>query len=229
MRALEPVAKDFTPSLSRGRGRSLLSFAVLALAAAACTKDSAPAPVANDRTLEKLRAEVDRANRGESIGHAPTDTEDPNARLAGLATQDFKSRTLALPEPNETKMLGPLAVKLNSLQAMHSVKAGKLELTSTDAFLQVKLLAQNTDDFPNSMDFSLAYVTDASGNVYGLVEDAQRGAGTKQLQRAWGAHEREEQVLFFEVPPQTIGHELKLVLPAGVSSSASSDLKLPLD
>ena len=120
-------------------------------------------------------------------------------------------------------------MKLSSLQAMHSVRAGKLELTSTDAFLEVKLLAANDADAATAMDFSLAYVTDAAGNVYGLAEDAQRGAGTKELQRPWGAHEREEQVLFFEVPPQTIGHELKLVLPAGVSSSASSDLKLPLD
>ncbi|MBX5484557.1 MAG: hypothetical protein IRZ16_22265 [Myxococcaceae bacterium] len=201
-----------------------------ALAFAGCKQESPAAPEpGGDRTLEKLKAEVDRANRGAAVGHAPNAVVDPNAHLAGLAVDDARPRVLELPERNETGWVGPLAVKLEQVTAMHSVRAGRVQLTTEDVFVEVKVVTQNTGKTATDVDFNLAQIVDAGGHTYGLARDAQRAAGTRELQRSYGPDERQEISLYFEVSASIIGHGMRLLLPAGVCTGAESDLELPID
>lgn len=200
---------------------------LLALCAAATSgcperETTAPAP---DRTLEALRKEVDRANRGEAVGRPPASADDPNARLAELATGHGAPRELPLPPSNTTVHLGTVAMKLSGLRAMHSVRAGKVDLTSEDVFLEISLAAQNVGAQPVSLDLLGATVRDASGNAFPIARDAQRAAGTRELSRSFEPQLREDVRLFFEVSAALIGHGLTLQLPA----PGGSTVAVPLD
>ena len=198
-----------------------------------CREQAAPAapnaPAADERTLEALRREVDRANRGEAVGQPPDAVVDPAERLAGYAASDDRPRELKLPAENATRHVGALAVKVAGLRAGHSVRAGRMALTTEDAFLEVRLATQNVGEARTQFDLSLAEVRDASGQRYAIASDVQRGAGTRQLARAYGPDERVDVTLFFEVPTAAVGHGLSLVLPAATAPAASEDVVLPLD
>lgn len=194
-----------------------------------CEEKAEPVDPTGDRTLEALRREVDRANRGEAIGRAPDAVDDPTAKLADIATQDAAPKTLPLPEKNATAHLGTVAVKVAGLSTMHSVKAGRLELTSEDAFLEVKLATQNVGKRPVQLDLTAAQVRDGSGQPHAIASDVQRGAGTRELSRTVAPEERVDVTLYFEVPPAVVGNGLVLVLPAAASPSATEDVVLPLD
>lgn len=224
--------------LMSGRSPHRAALPLLALVAvclaSACTEKqpesgAPPGFDPNDRTLEKLRAEVDRANRGEGVARAPDAVEDPNERLAGIAVQDGKARTLKLPEHNPPVKLGGLTAQVFALSASHSVRAGKLQLTSEDAFVEARLGVQNTSSTPARLDLSLARIVDQTDHTFPIASDAQRGAGTRQLQLELAPNQREEFTLYFEVPPSVIGHGLRLVLPAAVAPGATEDVSLPLD
>jgi hypothetical protein len=212
----------------QGRAVGLLALATVLVVAPGCKRDAAPQSEGEDRTLDRLREEVDRAQRGEATGRAPGAAEAPHGDLAALAAKDDAPRPLLLPADNPTVNLGDLAVKVTSLTASHSVKAGKLELTSEDPFLAVGLVAQNVGPSPLAVDLSMAHVRSAGGNEFPIARDAQRG-GTRQLDRAWEPGEREEVTLYFEVPARVLGHGLTLVLPAGAVAGARGDANLPLD
>jgi hypothetical protein len=203
------------------------SLSPLLLAAAlvwGCTKEEAPPQ--EDRTLSKLRAEADRVERGgapsQPPGRAPV-TEDPNAGLADLATAESGSTKLRLPESNETKHMDTVAVKLTGLESSHSIKGGKLSLTTEELFLRVQLVTQNVGKAPAPLSMEEARLVDPSGKEYAVARDAQIAAGTRQLGRTWAPDERADVVLFFEVPPSALESGLTLVLPA-----TSGDVRLAL-
>lgn len=210
----------------------VVALSAMLFSASACTEKSAPvapADSAGDRTLEKLKAEVDRANRGEAIGRGPDHAELPNEKLAGIIAGDDKPRKLALPPKNETGYLGPIAIKLAEVTAMHSVRTGRLSLTTDELFLEVKLAVQNTGAAPSSMDLAVAHVMDGAGNAHRIAQDVQRGAGTKELLHTYPPEQRGDVTLYFEIPPAVVGHGLRLVIPAGASPDARGNLELPLD
>ena len=192
-------------------------------------------PPPPDRTLERLREEVEREQRGLSTGRAPdAPQEDPNARLAALATGEGGPQDVPLPENTETVQLGSIALRVSRLQAAHSVRAGRVELTSEDGFLGVTLLAQNMGGEPVEVDFSHVALrsADASGSagedgLYRLAMDAQRG-GTWPLQRTLGPGDRQEFLLYFELPLRTLRRGLTLNVAAGVAPGAAQDVQLPL-
>lgn len=191
-----------------------------------CSKEEAPPQ--EDRTLAKLRAEADRVGKGGAPSGPPvrnTAPADPNANLADLATTDTEGagRKLRLPEPNDTKHVDTVAVKLTGLESSHSVKGGKLSLTTEDLFLRVQLIAQNVGAAPATVAMEGARLVDGSGKEYKVARDAQIAAGTRDLRHTWAPEERTEVVLFFEVPPSAIDPGLTLVLPA-----ASGDVRLAL-
>jgi hypothetical protein len=203
--------------------------ALLLLAALAwgCKEE---APPQEDRTLAKLRNEVDRVNKGGAPTGPPSPTqppEDPNAKLAGLAAGADSAGVgpLKVPEPNPTVHVDAVAVKLTGLEASHSVKgSGQMGLTSEELFLRVKLVAENVGKAPAKLDLGAARVVDAEGKEYGIARDAQVLAGTRQLERAWEPGERGDVVLLFELPPSAVSaNNLTLVLPA-----ASGDTRLAL-
>ncbi len=196
------------------------SLSPLLLAAAlvwGCSKEEAPPQ--EDRTLAKLRAEADRVGKGGAPSGPPVRTAapaDPNANLADLATagSDGPGRKLRLPEPNDTKHVDTVAVKLTGLESSHSVKGGKLSLTTEELFLRVQLIAQNVGAAPAAVAMEGARLVEAGGKEYAVARDAQIAAGTRDLRHSWAPEERSEVVLFFEVPPSALDSGLTLVLPA---------------
>lgn len=199
--------------------RTALPPILLAAALAwGCTKEEAPPQ--EDRTLAKLRAEADRVGKGGAPSGPPSraqqPSEDPNMGLAGLATADegASERKLRLPDSNETKHVDTVAVKLTGLEASHSVKGGKLSLTTEDQFLRVQLVMQNVGQAPAALSLEGAKLVDAAGKEHSLARDVQIAAGTRELRHTWAPEERSDVVLFFEVPPSTLDAGLTLVLPA---------------
>ena len=205
---------------------SLSPLLLTAALAWGCTKEEAPPQ--EDRTLAKLRAEADRVGKGGAPSAPPTraqGAEDPNMGLADLATAEAgaSERKLKLPEPNDTKHVDTVAVKLTALEASHSVKGGKLSLTTEEQFLRVQLVMQNVGQAPAALALDGARLVDAAGKEYRLARDAQIAAGTRELKRTWAPEERSDVVLFFELPPSTLEGDLTLVLPA-----TSGDVRLAL-
>jgi hypothetical protein len=190
-----------------------------------CAKEE-PAPT-EDRTLQKLRAEVERVNRGGAPATPPGIPEDPNARLAGLATghEAPQAPRLSPPSENATVHVGTVAMKLTGLEAHHSLHgSGKVSLTTDELFLRVQLITQNVGSTPAALSLGGARLVDAEGKEYALARDAQLIAGTRQLDRTWGQEQREPLVLLFEVPPAALTPGLTLLLPTG----GGADTRLPL-
>ncbi|MCP3101069.1 hypothetical protein LZ198_19520 [Myxococcus sp. K15C18031901] len=202
-----------------------------ALLVGGCTKDEAsPGAMGNadERTLQKLRQEVDRVNQGGRATAAPEPVRAaPNAQLAGLAAAqtDMAPQKLNLPEPNDTVHVDTVAMKLTGLEASHSVKgSGKLSMTTEDQFLRVQLVTQNVGEKPASLDLDEAKVVDAKGTAYGVARDVQVLAGTRPLRRTWGPDERTDMVLLFELPPQALREStLGLVIPG-----TGGEVRIPL-
>ena len=208
---------------------ALLTTAALLLGG--CTKEeSAPGAQAagDDRTLQKLRAEVDRVNQGGRPTQGPEATRgDPNANLAGLAAGLDASgeQRLELPAGNATVHVDTLAVKLTGLESSHSAKgSGKVSLTTEDLFLRVRLVTQNVGTAPLTLDLDGAKVVGAGGQQYPLARDAQAVAGTRPLRRTWAPEERTDMVLLFELPPAALREDgLHLML-----QGSGGDVRIPL-
>ncbi|MBZ4421835.1 DUF4352 domain-containing protein [Myxococcus sp. RHSTA-1-4] len=208
---------------------ALLTAAALLLGG--CTKEeSTPGAqgMGDDRTLQKLRAEVDRVNQGGRPTQGPEATRgDPNANLAGLAAGLDASgeRRLSLPASNETVHVDTLAVKLTGLESSHSVKgSGKVGLTTEELFLRVRLITQNVGAAPLTLDLDGAKVVGADGQQYTLARDAQVVAGTRPLRRTWAPEERTDVVLLFELPPAALREDgLHLVM-----QGSGGDVRIPL-
>ncbi|HYO69252.1 MAG TPA: hypothetical protein VEU33_24555 [Archangium sp.] len=206
---------------------STRGLAVLLCAAAlfgGCKKEEQPA-ANDDRTLEKLRQEVDRVNQGGAPSAAPDET-DPNARLAGLAAgQDQeKPRTYTLPSKEKVKV-DTLELQPTGLESLHSLRGtGKVAITTDELFLRVKLDAVNAGQQPVHVPFSTARVVDAGGKEYPVARDAQTVAGTRKLDRTWENEQRDSMDLLFEVPPAAIAPGLSLLIP----TSSGEDARIPL-
>ena len=215
-----------SPSLAPA---ALLTAAALLLGG--CTKEEsarAPEGGGDDRTLQKLRAEVDRVNQGGHPTRGPESTRgDPNAQLAGLAAglEESAERPLPLPERNDTVHVDTLAVKLTGLESSHSVKgSGKVGLTTEELFLRVRLVTQNVGAAPVTLDLDGAQVVGAGGQQYTLARDAQVVAGTRPLRRTWAPQERTDVVLLFELPPAALREDgLHLML-----QGSGGDVRIPL-
>lgn len=189
-----------------------------------CTKEE---PVPEDRTLEKLRAEVDRVNRGGAPANPPLAVDDPRARLASRAAghEEKAPPPLTLPAKNETVHASTVALKLTGLEALHSVRgSGAVGLTTDELFLRVELVTQNVGSAPVALALGGARLRDAWGKEYTLARDAQMLAGTRPLERTWEPDKREPLVLLFELPPAALASGLTLLLPTG----SGEDARIPL-
>jgi hypothetical protein len=202
-------------------------LAVLLCAAAllgGCKKEEQPAPN-EDRTLEKLRQEVDRVNQGGAPSAAPDET-DPNSRLAGLAAgqEQEKPRTYTLPSKEIVKV-DTLALQPTGLESLHSLRGtGKVALTTDELFLRVKFDAENVGEKAVHVPLSQARLVDATGKEYPLARDAQTVAGTRKLDRTWENEQRDSMDLIFEVPPAAIAPGLSFVM----TNNSGVDVRIPL-
>lgn len=202
-----------------------------ALLLGGCTKEESASGAqggGEDRTLQKLRAEVDRVNQGGNTPQGPESTRgDPNATLAGLAAglDESTERRLPLPGANDTVHVDTLAVKLTGLESSHSVRgSGKVSLTTEELFLRVQLVAQNVGAAPLTLDLGSAKVAGAGGQQVALARDAQAVVGTRPLRRTWAPEERTDVVLLFELPPAVLREDgLHLVM-----QGSGGDVRIPL-
>lgn len=204
--------------------RGLAALLCAAALLEGCKKEE-PAPVNEDRTLEKLRQEVDRVNQGGAPSNAPGAPEDPNARLAGLAAgrEADQAKTYALPSKEAVKVDG-LSLQPSGLESLHSLSAGKVSLTTTDLFVRVKLEGQNTGGVPVNVPLSQAKLVDAEGKEYPIASDAQTVGGTRKLDHTWELEQHESLVLVFEAPPAAMAPGLALVIP----TSGGENARIPL-
>ncbi|NTX00567.1 hypothetical protein HUA74_00560 [Myxococcus sp. CA051A] len=182
-----------------------------ALLIGGCTKEepsSEALGTADERTLQKLRQEVDRVNQGGRQAHGPEATRGaPNAQLAGLAAglEEAAPRQLGVPEGNATVHVDSVAVKLTGLESSHSAKgSGKMSVTTEELFLRVQFVTQNVGPKPVTLDLESVTVVDAQGASYVLARDAQVLAGTRPLRRTWAPEERADIILLFELPPPAL-------------------------
>lgn len=212
------------------KNRALLGAVGLGLVLLACRENPTGGPPASEqeRTLQRLREESAREQRGDPTGQPPASLEPPNAALAGRVGTGTVREELPLPSPARTLQMGPFAIHLLHLSAGHSVPAGRLTLTTEETFLGVALAVQHTGSVPAEMDLSLLSLVDAADAGFTLASDAQRAAGTRPLQREWSAGERKEVTLYFEVPRAALRRGLSLRLPAAAISGAERDTQLPL-
>jgi hypothetical protein len=190
-----------------------------------CPKDEAPP---DDRALRILRAERDREARGGAPAAAPPASpqgEDPNARLAEIASGDKGEKKLPVPGNTQTVHGGTLAVKLLDLSTAHTAGSGRIQLSTEQLFLRIHLITQNVGPKPASFDFSYAQV-EAGKQPYPIARDVTRAAGTRDLKRSYGVDERLEVDLYFEVPPEAIGAGAALVLPAAIGGSEDTRIAL---
>lgn len=195
-------------------GRAAIMAMVLGLAA--CRREEPPPPP--DRTLDKLRAEVDRANAGGAVASSPAaEQEDPNQNLAalaaGIATDRGPEGPLPLPSEGQEASAGELALHLGSAETRHQVKGTGMSLTSEELFLRAVVEVRNRGKSVSHVNIERFVVTDGE-TQWKLARDAQVLAGTRALGFDLTPGEQREVVLMFEVPPSALaGPTLVLSLP----------------
>lgn len=190
--------------------RLLASTILLAVALTGCPKDEGPSQ--DDRLIKKLQAEKDRiANGGEAVRPAlPPVTAEPNP-LAARAAMPDKPKTVPLVGSPDF-MVGKAACRISSVETSHNVAGEKMSLTSDDYFFKVTLTGQVAGGGP--LDLTQAKLV--SGALeFPIAKDAQRLAGTHELNRILAPDEKVETVLYFEAPMSAIAPGLKLVVAGG--------------
>ncbi len=188
--------------------RALFLWAALLLAG--CPKDEGPP--ADDRLLKKLQAEKDRLGKGAepvAIVAAPVAPE-PNP-LAARAAMPDRPKTVPI-SGSPDFMVGKAACRVSSIETSHHVAGEKLSLTTDDYFVKVTLTGQVAGGGP--LDLSQAKLV-AGGTDYPVARDAQRLAGSRELNRKLAPDEKIEAVLYFEAPLSAIAPGLKLVVAGG--------------
>ncbi len=216
--------------MNNHRASASVALLAAALVLGGCKEESVPEypGAGDDRTLQKLRQEVDRVNQGGRATQGPEATRgDPNAKLAGLAAglNVPAERTWELPAPNDAVRLDTLSVKLTGLESSHSAKgSGKISVTSEDLFFRVQLMTHNAGSTPMTLDLDGAKLVGTEGQSHAVARDAQAVAGTRPLRRTWAPDERTEVVLLFELPPEALRDDgLQLLL-----QGSGGDARIPL-
>lgn len=199
----------------------------LLLLTAGCPEKKSGAPSEEERTLQKLK---EAQAMGGDVQGPPTPQENPNEKLAAIAAQGSSDESGARPLPakNETVHLGTVALKVVGVSTSPIVTGTKLQLTTDQTFLIVRLYAQNVGEREQELDLSMAAVKGDGELDFALARDAQRVAGTKELRQTFGpaaSAQRQELVLIFEVPKGSFGKGLKLVL----TSPGVDPVTLPLE
>lgn len=187
--------------------------------------DKKPAAEEQDRTLLKLKEAQEKGD----VGKGPPAQEHPNQKLADIVTgsKAAEGGPLPLPAKNDPVRLGTVSLQLKALETSPTVSSGKISLSTEQLFLAVKLLAENTSEREQLLDFSMAKVV-AKGEEHPIARDAQRVGGTRELQQTFGLAkglQKTEIVLLFEIPPGTVGSGMTL----HIKSPELDPVSLPLE
>jgi hypothetical protein len=206
--------------------QALFTLLCAATLLSGCKEKPADGP-SQDRTLEKLRMEVDRVNKGGAPSAPPDAPANPHAQLADLAAAQESDavKTLVLASRQAVRV-DTLELQPSGLESMHSLRgAGKVALTTSDLFVRVKLEALNTGARAVDVALSAAKLVDAEGKEYPIPRDAQTVGGTRGLDHSWAPGQSESLALVFEVPLAAVTPGLVLVFP---SSGGGQDARVPL-
>ena len=113
--------------------RTLFPFVCAAILMGGC-KDKPEDGPSPDRTLEKLRLEVDRTNKGGAPAAPPDAPADPRAELADLAAAQESDTPKPLElASNKPVRVDTLELQPSGLESMHSLRgAGKVALTTSE-------------------------------------------------------------------------------------------------
>ncbi|ATB28015.1 DUF4352 domain-containing protein [Melittangium boletus] len=192
-----------------------------------CKDQPEPEPT-TDRTLEQLRLEVERVNKGGAPAAPPDAPVDPNERLAQLAAaQDADApKRLSLVSREAVRVNDGFEVRPAGLEAMHTLRGtGKLSLTTDEYFVRLTLETRNRGQEPASLSLSNARLVDEAGKEYAIARDAQNVGGTRQLDLTQAESDQGQSlVLVFEVPESALAPGLELLVP----TRGGPDARIPL-
>jgi hypothetical protein len=195
---------------------------LLLLTTSACPlKDEAPS-AEEARRLALLKAEVDRLG--------PRGAADEGSKLKALVEGGAEEKQglgeRPLPAGNPTVHVGTIALKAKGVRVDHTVRSGKVSLTSESVFVEVTLMAQNVGQAPSSLELAFAYLVEEGGTRYALATDAQSLAGTRPLKTFFDKGETRPLQLYFEAPLAAVDKGLTLVFPPGVGGE--TDVRISL-
>lgn len=203
------------------------AMAGLCLLAAGCRREQPPPPP-SDRTLDRLRSEVERVNAGGAMATAPDQPEDPNQHLAALAagqgTAPGPEGPLDSARVGGTASGGGLTATLRSAETSHRLQGKAMALTTEELFL--KLEVELSTGAARHLAIDRAVVTSEEGD-HPMARDAQILAGTRQLGFDLAAGETRQVTLLFEVPRTSV-LQGPLVLSLPQSEQGNSEVRLEL-
>lgn len=184
----------------------------LALSLCACPKEPEAGPaLADDRTLQKLKAEQERLSKAGAPKVVTPKDEDPlNTAIAA----PIKPEALGIPS-GVAADLGPVALTLLEVQQSQTAGNGKVSLTTGERFLKVTLDAK-TEKEVLELDLSKAKVINGD-QEFSLARDVQLAAHGSPLLARVSPGGSEKLTLWFEVPPEVIRKGLKIILSHGES------------
>jgi hypothetical protein len=179
------------------------------------------APVPEDRTLEKLRAEA----------AAKQEQAAAMERLANAAVTPPEKTRKALPQPKQPKVtVGPLEMEVVALTTSQVVEGQKVSLATEDRFLRVQVAVKNAGKAPATADLSQVALVGAEQRTWAIARDVQRLAGTVTLSAGLAPGESRDFVMFFEVPEAALAGGLSLKMggsgAAGVGRNGDGVISL---
>lgn len=184
---------------------------VVAVLLTGCPKDKDEQfDPANDRTLQKLKAEQERLAKAGAPKQVTAKDEDP---LTAAIAAPIKSESLGIPSGVEAD-LGPVTLTLLEVQQSQTAGSGKVSLTTGERFLRVTLDAKASDTV--ELDLTRAFLM-KDDQEFHLARDVQRAARGSPLIARVSPGGSEKLTLYFEVPPEVIGKGLKIILTHGES------------
>ena len=199
----------------RRSAKRCLSPLLCLLALTACP-DKAAQPPGDERLLAKLKAEKDReAKEGPTVPPTsvePLPKDEQVNPLAEFAAKGTQKRELALPS-RTTLQLGKVSLRLNGLEATHTVGQG-ISVTTDDFFVMLTFTAVGPDG--EAVDLTTAHL-EKDGKEFPHARDAQ--AASRKPARGGASKDGTALSAFYEVPPDALGKGLTLVVPDGASTA----------
>lgn len=198
-------------------GRALVVAAVLGL----CGCPEKKSIDESDPLIRKLRAEQERLDKGGLPGGPPgaNQAKNPAEPLAEL-TQQPPDMPVNVTIKSSSVTVGDVTVTPKRLETAQIVAGPRVKLSTTDRFLRLVVSAATAKE----TSFDLAKATLKRGaDAWELARDVQRVGQGSPLASTLTSGVPQDLVLYFELPPASVGPGLTLVLPA-----TSGSIEVPL-
>ena len=188
----------------------------LIAALAGCPDKGDGKPQGDERLLAKLKAEKEReAREGAFVPPArvePMPRDEQVNPLAEFAAKGTQKRALALPAKTALD-LGKASLRLEGLEATHTVGSG-IAITTDDWFVKVAFSAAGPAG--TEVDLTVAHL-ESEGRAFPFARDAQ--AASHLPARVSAGPQGVTVTAHFEVPAESLGKSLTLVVPDGTGAA----------